>query len=204
MGRKIVEPVPDTLDTSGCLYEMAGKLCGAAVRARGYCAKHYKVLNRRGAFKPAAPLEPGSAVTEAQIDRNLGHLARARLALEQHTEAIVGHLMTAVEVAARKGDSRPAEWSLLHARALEPVLTGGGASGKGAAEVPGIRVMIGVQLGQPVPQASQPAMHTIVHKAEIMHNDSVSAQPAAIGQIAGDIDRTLETLPTLDGQLIQA
>jgi hypothetical protein len=147
MGRKRAEHGTDTAGTTGCLYDLAGKLCGNPIRARGYCEKHYKVLNRRGAFR-AAPLTLQPATTTDQVDRNLGHLERARQALDAHAEKLVEHLLTAAEVAARKGDSKPAEWGLLHTRTVEPVFMGGGGKAAGAHEGQGIRVLIGVQLGQ--------------------------------------------------------
>lgn len=134
--------------TAGCLYDLAGKLCGQPVRARGFCSKHYKVLNRRGAFKPAGSVTLQPTTTTEQIDRNLGHLERARIALDKHAEKLVEHLMTAAEVAARKGDASPAQWGLLHTRTIAPVITSTGTAGKGGADAAGIRVFIGVQLGQ--------------------------------------------------------
>lgn len=188
------EHVPATLGTSGCLYELAGKFCGATVRARGYCQRHYKLLNRHGAFKPAKPepLEPGSATTEAQIDRNLGHLERARLALEKHTEALVGHLMVAAERAALKGDSRPAEWGLLHSRALQPVLTGGAASsGKGADAHQGIRVIVGVQL-------QQAPVNTLTVAAQPNPTNGIHDTP----ENAGDNFCHSQSLPAIEAQLV--
>lgn len=187
MGRNTAGTQPEHTgkrELSGCVYETDGYFCGQPVRARGYCMRHYKILGRKGAFKDIRPIPPGSDADTA--DRNMGHLERARLQLERHTETFVQHLLTAAENAAKKGDSRPAEWGLLHSRAVEPVLTGGGASSKGGAEVPGIRVLVGVQLTGTA--ASQPA-----------------SIPQTIAPItlenAGANFQTCEALPVLDAEL---
>lgn len=178
----------DTAETSpgisGCLYDSAGVLCGEKVRARGFCKRHYNILARRGAFKPTekTSLAPGSAVTEQSIARNLGHIERARLRLEEHTETLVNHLLLAAEIAAKKGDSRPAEWALLHSRTVQPVLTGGGTSSKDAPA--GIRVIVGVNLGQ--------------------SNSSPAIGQSAVAQIAGPPDPAGATLPTVEATLISS
>ncbi len=171
---------------SGCLYDIDGDFCGQPVRARGYCMRHYKILNRKGAFSDTRVIPAGSDSETA--DRNMGHVARARLQLEQHTEAIVGHLMRAIEVAANKGDSRPAEWGLLHARAVEPVLTGGGAStGKGDSQPAGVRVLIGVQLSQQQPGHAVKAM---VQAPTIPQNAGPNFQPAQSLPVLEGVDLT--------------
>lgn len=145
MGRKARVPVDKSASTlgTGCQFETDGIFCGAKIRARGYCPKHYKILQRRGAFEDIAHNVPAEVV-----DRNLGHIERARQVLDKHAETFAQHLITAAEVAARKGDSKPAEWGLLHTRTVEPVFMGGGGKAAGAHEGQGIRVLIGVQLGQ--------------------------------------------------------
>lgn len=127
---------------ASCLYDTDGAICGAKVRARGYCSKHYKVMLRAKAFDPARPISGGAA----NVDRNLGHIDRARQALVEYTEEIVHIYMEGARRAAKKGDTRPAEWLLLHTRTLEPVLTGGAASKAGDNGSQGVRVIIGVQL----------------------------------------------------------
>lgn len=131
-----------TKQITGCLFDIGkGKTCGAEMRARGFCRKHYAQLARKGAFRPGteAPADPKTAA-----DVNLGHLARARSVIEQHSETFVKYLLMAAKVAARKGDSKPAEWALLHSRTLEPIA----AAPKGPQnELQGVRVLIGVQLG---------------------------------------------------------
>jgi hypothetical protein len=178
---------PAQLELSGCLYEIDGYFCGQPVRARGYCMRHYKILNRKGAFKDTRELPPGSDAET--VDRNMGHVERARQALDAHAEAAVAHLMTAAEAAAKKGDSGPAQWILLHTRTVQPVLTGGAASG-GKDAPAGIRVMIGVQLGT---QSGQSKIQTI---------ESQSSIPVVSAQNAGTKNCLAPGLPTVNAELI--
>lgn len=141
---------------TGCQFETVTGFCGEPVRARGYCSKHYKVMNRKGAFKPAerAPLAPGATVTDPAIERNLNTLERARLKLEGYSEELIDCLVLAAKVAASKGNSAPAENALLHARVLAPIATPSNGKDTG-----GIRVLVGVQLGTTasVPGTAVPA-----------------------------------------------
>lgn len=195
--------------TSACLYETAGELCGKPAIARGYCRRHYKALHTAGAFKLGARLNMRpDAITAGNLDRNLGHIERARIALEAHTEALVQILIEAARNAAKKGDSRPAEWALLHARAFEPVLTGGHASGKGDS-AGGVKVIIGVQLGQG-PSASPAGASTYVQAGTgtslpINLPAPLPAIPATIQNAASPncLVNISETAHAVDGQVIE-
>lgn len=151
----------------GCAYDVAGHLCGAKPRARGYCMPHYRALKRRGAFELTARKGTAPGLTEAAIDRNLGHLDRARLLLQENTAVLVQNLLDAAAVAAKRGDSKPAEWALLHSRTLEPVLTGGAASAKGSNDHQGVRVIVGVQLStSTVPSTNDQVIQSSVTAAQ--------------------------------------
>jgi hypothetical protein len=101
-----------------CQYDLPDGKCGQRTVARGYCSKHYRVLNRRGAFSSQRSHTLAPATTEKGIDRNMAALRRAREKLEQAAPEFAEHIKTASRVAAQKGDSRPAEWGLLHSRAI--------------------------------------------------------------------------------------
>lgn len=190
--------------TTGCHYEMAGQLCGAVVRARGYCRKHYMALNRRGAFDAGRPLQPGAAITEAQVERNIGHLDRARLLLQQHTEELVGILIEAARKAAKRGDSKPAEWALLHSRTLEPVLTGGAAARPGAKEVEqGVRVIIGVQLTSNGAPATVASTCTSTSRQAIQTSDQQTSSQPAEARMAGLPSLPAIALPVIDTVLVE-
>jgi hypothetical protein len=103
-----------------CRYELTGGICGKPAIARGYCSRHYRALARRGAFKPNRP-PIGTATTEKGVQRNLDRLSEAKEKLERAAPAFARHLVQASKIAAQKGDSRPAEWGLLHSRAVAPI-----------------------------------------------------------------------------------
>jgi hypothetical protein len=162
------------------MYETDGAICGDKVRARGYCSRHYKVMLRANAFEPTRPIS-GNPETVA---RNVGHLDRARLLLQAHTEELVSILLEAARKAAKRGDSKPAEWALLHSRTLEPVLTGGAAARPNGKDTDtGVKVIIGVQLSTQVPSTSTQVL-------AVQTTDQQTQVPAvSSGQNAGALDR---------------
>src|SRR5262249_54272514 len=105
-----------------CQYDLPDGKCGQRTVARGYCSKHYRVLNRRGAFNDQRSHTLAPATTQRGIDRNMDAVRRAREKLERAAPEFAEHIRTAAKVAAQKGDSRPAERGLLHSTALAPLV----------------------------------------------------------------------------------
>ena len=71
---------------------------------------------------------------EAQADK-----ARVRAFLDRHAHRAAELVVEGAERAAQKGDTRPAEWLLLHTRTIEPIKTATDAGG-------GITINLGVIL----------------------------------------------------------
>jgi hypothetical protein len=69
--------------------------------------------------KRSRSLAPGT--TAKGVSRNLNSLQVAREKLERAAPEFAEHIRRAAKVAARKGDSKPAEWALLHTRSVAPV-----------------------------------------------------------------------------------
>lgn len=95
------EPPPlETLPPRTC------RICGVPVGSGSLCPPH------RG------------AVLNLKEER-----AAAKLALESNAHRYAQLHMAGAEVAAQRGDTRPAEWALLHTRTITPVKTDTGPAG---------------------------------------------------------------------------
>lgn len=89
------------------LIDLTCKVCGAAAtRTTGLCAAHAHV---------ALAVDEEKTLVKRYLEKHAYRAAELQVA--------------GAEIAARKGDTRPAEWLLLHTRVVEPVRTqheGGG------------------------------------------------------------------------------
>lgn len=135
-----MEALPSVLapPSASCAYrESDGSLCAKTTVAKGFCSSHYYKLKRAGAFaKPsAAKPSPGHATVLA----NAKSLRKAQRQLEANAPTFVAHLVVASENASKKGDSKPAEWALLHSRAIAPIA----ATSK---EASGVTINVGVKV----------------------------------------------------------
>jgi uncharacterized Zn finger protein (UPF0148 family) len=114
---------PPTLDaalvalaSSGALIARACKVCGAETANKsGLCATHQRQV---------MTVKEEREIARERIERNAARYAEIHVA--------------GSEIAAAKGDTRPAEWGLLHSRAVESV--------KGESGATGVVVQIGVVL----------------------------------------------------------
>jgi len=102
--------------------------CSKPVAARGCCHAHYSKLKRAGAFGTKAITTTGSTTLQAKA------------LLHQHAEEYARLHMKGARVAARRGDTRPADWALLHTRTVDPV------SKEGESGSPRVVVQVGFAL----------------------------------------------------------
>lgn len=120
---------PSTLDTPSlklCAFvDKGGSHCPETKHiARGLCSRHYKALERRGAFHNPQPGNPGLVpTTPANIKASLRSIAKAQRKLIRHAPDYVDAMMAAVRIAAAKGDAGPAQWAILHTKIVQPVNT---------------------------------------------------------------------------------
>jgi hypothetical protein len=108
------------LDTGKlCQYELeSGQKCNSPkVLARGFCERHYRSLKRAGAFEVATKTRTPSEVTA----RNVAAVRKARKKLLKLAPDFVDHLVAGSQIASKTGDTRAAQWALLHTRTVEPV-----------------------------------------------------------------------------------
>lgn len=136
------ETGPGPMIIRQCQYDLPGGKCGQRTVARGYCNRHYRVLNRRRAFNDRRSHTLAPATTEKGVQRNVDAVRRAREKLERAAPQFAEDLKMASRVAAQRGDSRPAEWGLLHSRAVLPA-----APEKTAAAI-GTTINIGVKVSE--------------------------------------------------------
>lgn len=105
-----------------CTYTLAdGSICNKPKDARGYCNTHYQVMKRAGAFTDLKPIAPKSST--ATVRNNVRALQRAERKLARLAPTFVDHLLRASEVAAENGKGDPAQWALIHSRAVTPIAT---------------------------------------------------------------------------------
>lgn len=136
-----VETLPDLSQGTGCgfVFDDGRKCLSLKIKARNLCERHYAVLRRAGAFDASRNL----TATEDEVLDNSVRLGKARQILERSAPYAARRLREAVKVAASKGHSGPAEWLLLHSRAVRPVPQV--REGKGFSDSP-IQINIAVPL----------------------------------------------------------
>lgn len=137
-GEAVVSSVVHPAPAVGCSFDLGdGRKClSLQIKSRGLCIKHYAQLLRAGAFHAGAnaPFDP------AAIELNRDRLIAAKGQLERMAPYAVQQIRHAIKHAAAKGDSRPAEWVLLHSRAIAPVAVDRQSSSSG------VTVNVGVAL----------------------------------------------------------
>jgi hypothetical protein len=111
--------------------------------------------------------EIDAAHREVQRMENTRDLARK--ILEQNLAAYANLHFEGATIAAEKGDTRPAEWALMHAK----------SEGKTVVDPPakltpdtGVRVFVGVGLGALPPQSVQAEIFSPMLEAEVVRNDN--------------------------------
>lgn len=113
---------PPPLQLATCAFDLGnGSKCQNRKLAKGYCSAHYFQLRRAGAFAdhPVKQRTPAAVLAS-----NIRAQRRAQRKLEKLAPDFVDHLYNASTVAAQKGDSAPAQWALLHSRAVQPLQNG--------------------------------------------------------------------------------
>lgn len=158
-----------TVALAGCSFRLSAieNPCGLPVKARGYCSTHYRKLARLGAFNGSGVSNTKQMTSEAKVWLGTVALDVAKM------------MVTGARIAARKGDTRPAEWILLHTKTVDPVNKESGS------KVERVNVQIGLVLpglGDIVRQANQSATPvevstTSVVDACLLPADTVPAVP---------------------------
>lgn len=117
---EIVPAPPAPLPPKGCQFAYDdGRMClSLKLKARNLCDRHYKQLSRLGAFQHSRIARTEEALANISTDR----LAKARDILERAAPMAAKHLKLASQVAASRGDAKPALALLLHTGALAPLV----------------------------------------------------------------------------------
>lgn len=113
------------------------------LHAEGLCRECYSVINRDALTKVEKQQLTELAEMHREVEYVEGLGRQARALLESRLPAYADLHFKAAEVAARSGDSRPAEWALSHVKAGKEQVVAPPA--KTAAEG-GVKVFIGVKI----------------------------------------------------------
>lgn len=137
MGETALALTPDS-GQKRCQFTLGNgaKCVSSKVFSRGYCEKHYRSLLRAKAF---APDSLRTFTPRQQVLENVATVRRARRKVLKDAPTYAEHLLAASAIAASKGDSSPAQWALLHTRAIQPI-TNGVQSNNGVVVNVGVKV----------------------------------------------------------------
>lgn len=152
------DPQPSQPSPKSCQFEdEQGHKCGLTkILARNYCARHYRQLERSGVFRQ---LEQRPSESDL-VQHNLERLAKARSILERAAPRLARNLIKSAQIAAEKGDHKPALAGLLHAKAIDPIAQSYQTS-PNSNQQSGVVIKIGVALSGQTSTATSPREITL-------------------------------------------